>query len=168
MADASLPREAAFHLKAAVGWLELGNARESRSELEAIGPPHREHPDVLEVWWPILVEEKDWPSALAFAEKLVRIAPDRDVAWIQQSFALHELKRTPEAYERLVQVADRFPNAYVIPYNLACYQCQMGNRLAAMNWLRRAAKIADAKTIRAMASKDPDLTPLGEELKRLD
>jgi predicted Zn-dependent protease len=168
MSDTTLPHPSGFHLKAAVGWLELGSPEEARRELEAIDPEHGEHPDVLEVWWPILVEEKDWTAALAAAEKLVARAPEREVGWVQQSFALHELQRTSEAYERLVQVADRFVEAYVIPYNLACYQCRMGNRGAAMKWLKRAVKIADAKTIRAMAQNDPDLAPLRSELARLD
>jgi predicted Zn-dependent protease len=167
MAGLTLPSEAAFHVKAAVGWLELGSVTEARHELELLDPVFREHPDVLEAWWPVLVEEKNWPAALALAEKLVAVAPDREVGWVQQSFALHELKRTAEAYERLVHAADRFRDAYVIPYNLACYQCQMGNRAAALKWLKRAATVADWKTIRAMALKDPDLEPLREEVTRL-
>jgi len=168
MSETSLPHPAGFHLKAAIGWLELGAPAESRRELNAIERKHRDHPDVLEVWWSILVEEKDWKAALASAEKLVSVAPEREVGWVQQSFALHELDRTSEAYERLVKVADKFAQAYVIPYNLACYQCRLGNQSAAMKWLQRAAKIADAKTIRAMAQNDPDLEPLRDNLARLD
>lgn len=167
MAGLSLPPEATFHVKAAVGWLELGNAAEARHELESLDPALREHPDVLEAWWPVLVEEKNWPAALGSAERLVAVAPDREVGWVQQSFALHEMRRTGEAYERLIQVAERFPDAYVIPYNLACYQCQMKNDAAALKWLKRAAKVADWKTIRAMALKDPDLEPLRQKVMRL-
>jgi tetratricopeptide (TPR) repeat protein len=122
---------------------------------------------VLEALWPILVEERDWNAALASAEKLVSVAPHREIGWVQQSFALHELKRTAEAYERLVKVVEKFPGAYVIPYNLACYQCQLGNNEAALKWLRQAAKASDAKTIRAMGLKDPDLMPLRDDLARL-
>jgi predicted Zn-dependent protease len=167
MAGLSLPPEAAFHVKAAVGWIELGSAAEARHELESLDPAFREHPDVLEAWWPVLVEERNWPDALISAEKLVAAAPEREAGWVQQSFALHELKRTAEAYERLIQVAERFPEAYVIPYNLACYQCQMKNGAAALKWLKRAAEVADWKTIRAMALQDPDLEPLREEVTRL-
>ena len=162
-----LPQPDAFHARAVAGWLELGNAKEARREFDAIAEVHRGHPDVLEALWPILVEERDWKAALAAAEKLVTVAPERETGWVQQSFALHELKRTPEAYERLVKVVERFRDAYVIPYNLACYQCQLGNKEAALKWLRQAANVSDAKTIRAMAVKDPDLVPLRGELARL-
>ena len=167
MPETPLPQPDAFHAKAAVGWLELGNAKEARREFEAIAQVHRGHPDVLEASWPILVEERDWKAALAAAEKLVAVAPDRETGWIQQSFALHELKRTAEAYERLVRVLEKFRGAYVIPYNLACYQCQLGNNEAALKWLRQAVNVSDARTIRAMALKDPDLAPLRDELSRL-
>jgi predicted Zn-dependent protease len=167
MSPKPLPHPDTFHAKAAVGWLELGNAAEARHELEAISASCRNHPDVLEVSWPIFAAEKNWKGALKVAEKLVVLAPERETGWIQQSFALHELGRTNEAYERLVKVAEKFKEAYVIPYNLACYQCQLGNSIAALNWLKRAAKISDAKTIRSMAMKDPDLEPVREEVMRL-
>jgi len=167
MADKSLPHPDSFHVQAALGWLELGNVPESRHELRAVSDPHREHPDVLEMWWKIFATEKDWAAALIFAEKLVAAAPERDAGWIESAFALHELKRTPEAYERLSRVAEQFPKAYVIPYNLACYQCQMGRHDEAWRWLKRAVKAADAPTVRAMAMQDPDLAPLRDELARL-
>src|SRR5215207_6698935 len=128
MSDAELPQPDRFHAQAAVGWLELGSVMEARRELDAISPAHREHPDVLEAWWPILAQEKNWEAALASAEKLVAQAPERQSGWVQQSYALHELKRTREACGRLVQVVEKFRDVYVIPYNLACYQCQLGNK----------------------------------------
>ena len=167
MPEESLPHPDSFHVQSALGWLELGNVAESRHELEIVSGEHREHPDVLEMWWKILAEEKDWPAALASSEKLIALAPERDSGWIEAAFALHELKRTPEAYERLAGVVERFPRAFVIPYNLACYQCQMGHRDEAWRWLQRAVKAADAPTIRAMAMHDPDLAPLHDDLARL-
>ena len=167
MAARPLPHPECFHVRAALGWLELGSVAESRHELSFVAAWHREHPDVLEIWWKIFAEEKDWPAALASAERLATVAPERDTGWVEQAFALHELRRTPEAYERLARVVEQFPKAYVIPYNLACYQCQMGQREEAWRWLKRAVKAADVPTIRAMAMQDPDLAPLRDELARL-
>ena len=42
-----------IHLKAAEGWLELGNQPEANEELEKIAPELRVHPDVLEIRWQI-------------------------------------------------------------------------------------------------------------------
>jgi len=168
MAEKPLPHPEHFHVQSALGWLELGSVTDARQEMKSVAEQYREHPDVLEMWWKIFAEEKDWPAALASSKRLVAIAPERDTGWVQQSFALHELKRTPEAYDLLARVEKKFPQVYVIPYNLACYQCQMGKRAEALRWLKRAVKAADAPTIRAMAMLDPDLASLRDELSGLD
>ena len=157
----------AFHLEAAIGWLLLENAREARAELEQLSPAYREHPDVLESWWKVFSEEKNWPAAFECGAKLSVVMPSRAMGWIAQSFALHELKRTREAYELLHSVVGRFREHFVIPYNLACYQCQLGNKDDALQWLQRAVDVADAKTIREMALNDGDLAPLREAIARL-
>lgn len=162
-----IPPPDAFHLQSAIGWLLLSNAVEARVELEGISAEHREHPDVLEAWWKVLSEEKNWPGAFACGAKLSVILPSRVVGWIAQSFALHELKRTREAYELLHSVVGRFREHFVIPYNLACYQCQLGNKTEALQWLRRAVDMADVQTIREMALDDNDLSPLREEIAHL-
>lgn len=155
-----------FHLSAALGWIELGLKGEARHELNQL--EHcREHPDVIETWWKLLSEEQDWTAALSCAKRLLQAAPDRSSAWISYSFALHELKRTREAFEHLHSVANRFSDQFIIPFNLACYQCQLGDHTEAMRWLRRAASIADPRSIRSMALEDPDLAPLREQVSRL-
>ena len=167
MIDTPLPQPDAFHAQAAVGWLELGSAPDARRELAVVSLAHREHPDVLDVWWKIFADEDNWEAALAAAEKVVAQAPDRESGWIEQSYALHELGRTAEAHERLLPAVEKFRTAYVIPYNLACYQCCLGQKAEALRWLRRAVKVADAKTIRLMAMSDPDLAPLRDDISRL-
>jgi hypothetical protein len=51
------------HLKAAEGWLGLGNYLEANDELENIGPQMRAHPDVLEIRWEIYAKEKSGEPA---------------------------------------------------------------------------------------------------------
>ncbi len=163
----ALPPPDCFHASAAAGWLELGSTREARAELELLDAQNREHPDALEVWWKILAAEHDWKAALECAEKLATRAPERSSAWINLSFALHELQRTREAFDRLQGAAGQFPDDFVIPYNLACYQCRLGNEAAAWQWLERAAQAANPRLIRSMALEDPDLAALREKVLRL-
>ena len=141
--------------------------RSARDELKSLSIPHRDHPDALEVWWKIFAAEDDWPSALACGEKLAALAPERASAWINLSFALHELGRTREAFDRLQSAAGQFSDDFVIPYNLACYQCRLGNEASAWSWLERAAQTADPRLIRSMALEDPDLAALREKVLRL-
>jgi len=82
------------HLSAAVGWLGLGDWREANVELEKITPALRGHPDVLEVRVDIYRNAKKWDACLDIAEAIVKLDPNRAEAWINRSFALHEMKRT--------------------------------------------------------------------------
>lgn len=167
MPPSHLPHPDLFHAMAALGWLELGSSVEARQELALVTDAHRAHPDTLEVWWKIFAEEKNWPDALTAAEKIAATAPERVSGWIDQSYALHELGRTREAATRLAAVVEQFPDHYVIPYNLACYECRLGQREESLRWLRLAVQAADAKTIRALAEGDADLEPLRAEIARL-
>jgi hypothetical protein len=49
-------------------------------------------------------------------------------------------------------------------YNLACYECQLGNLKEALQWLQLAIDLAGKKDIRLMALNDPDLEPLWREI----
>lgn len=167
MTDASLPHPDNFHAQAALGWMDLGDLAEARRELERITQAQQQHPDTLEVGWKLCGEEGDWKAALTVAEQLVAVAPGRLSGWIDQSYSLHELRRTAEAYERLAAAAEKFPEEFVIPYNLACYQCRLGRPDEALRWLECAVTAADRETIRAMAADDPDLEAMREQVNTL-
>ena len=156
-----------FHWLAAQGWLELGDHREAIGELEKLSPSLSSHPDVLETRWQICAKQGNWEAALDIASALTDLKPEDPVAWIHRSFALHELKRTREARESLSGVIDRFPDDETMRYNLACYECQLGNLSVAMEWLTKALGLGDRQQIRRMALDDPDLAPLRAEIEKL-
>jgi tetratricopeptide (TPR) repeat protein len=155
------------HLSAVLGWLELGNQREARAEWERITPDHRHHPEVLEAEWRLCAEEKGWPAALAAAQRLVGLDPENPSGWIHQSYSLHELKRTAEAWNQLATVAEKFASLSPVAYNLACYASQLGHLEAARRWLDRAIQLQGRDAIKAMALADPDLAPMRNEIERL-
>jgi tetratricopeptide (TPR) repeat protein len=97
------------------------------------------------------------------ASALIKLAPERDCGWLHRSFALHELGRTQEACDNLVQVVDRFTDLWVIPYNLACYCAQLGRLDESQTWFKRAMAI-DEQTVKREAIDDPDLLPLWDSL----
>jgi len=157
----------AFALSAALGWLELGNATEALGELEHVTPANQSHPGALEVRWAVLAELKRWEPALAAAEELVRVAPDHASGWLHRAYAM---RRVPDAglakaWDALLPAADKFPGEPVIPYNLACYACQLERLDDARNWLRRAMKAGRAAEIKRMALADSDLQPLWPEIR---
>src|SRR5205807_7054356 len=144
------------HLDAAQGWLGLGNHLEANEELEQIAPQLRGHPDVLAVRLQVYEAAEKWEYAAEVARAICHLAPDNSFGWIRYAFALHVLKRTKEAHDILLPIVDRFPEQHIIPYNLACYSCQLGNRREALKWLEKAIDLAGTSEIKLMALNDPD------------
>ena len=155
------------HLEAAEGWLGLGNWKEATEELESIRTELRDHPFVLEVRYKIYEAAGRWKMALAAAERLRELLPDNPLSHVHLAFALHELKRTQEAYNALRPVLDQFPDAWLMRYNLACYACQLCEWQEAMQWLKKAIKLAGNKEICALALEDTDLKPLWVKIEAL-
>ena len=85
------------HLQAAQGWFELGNCIEASKELDEISPTMRGHPAVLEVRYHIYAAAKKWEYAADIAKAISELDPDSPFGWIQEAYALHELKKTQEA-----------------------------------------------------------------------
>ncbi len=156
-----------FHLVAATGWLELGNWKEGVVELDQIGPELQAHPDVLRVRWALASAAKEWPQAVEFARALAEKEPEDSFGFIHQAYALHEMKRTREAWDMLGPAAEKFPKEYLIQYNLACYACQLGERDKALAFLANAVKLGAKRDVRAMALKDADLAPLRDEIRAM-
>jgi tetratricopeptide (TPR) repeat protein len=162
-----LPPPDRFHLSSALGWLGLGNAVEAEAELNAIAPEHLDRLDVLAVKWDVFARLKRWPECLEIADRLVKQWPCEPTGWIDRSYALHELDRTREAHDNLVSVAGRFEKVWTIPYNIACYACQLGDRDEARKWLRKAFAVEDKGRLLKVAMEDPDLEPMREEVGRI-
>ncbi len=163
----ALPAPEIHHLNAAEGWLGLGNATEAEEELLKLSPSVNAHPDVLRVRYLLHQLKSEWDSAAEIAQLLCQIVPETPFGWIHLAYALHELKRTKEAYQVLIPVLDRFPDEYVIRYNLACYSCQLGRLEEARSWLTKAVALAGSDTIKQMALTDPDLVSLRSEIQRM-
>ncbi len=148
------------HLSAAEGWLGLGDWRSANDELENINPVYRADPAVLALRLRIYSDAKHWELALEVAERLVEIFPDDSGTWVDRSFALHEMKRTKEAHDLLLPALEKFPDEAIIPYNLGCYACQLGEIKKAKALLSLAFERGDENEIKLIALDDPDLAPL--------
>ena len=162
-----LPFPDRFHLEAAEGWLGLGNPSEARSELERIRPRLRRHPGVLETLWNIHAQSRQWDQAADVAQALASVLPEKSFGWIHWAYSLHELKRTAEALAILEPVSDQFSDQYVISYNLACYNCQLGKWESSLKWLNAAMEKGNKDEIREMALNDPDLKPLWQQIRQI-
>jgi predicted Zn-dependent protease len=154
---------------AAMGWLELGNVAEAQAELAQVSAAQQEHPDVLEVRWSLAAEQKCWEEALEIARALLRRAPKRSSGWLHQAYALRRVPNgsVEKAWEALLPASIKFPKELTIPFNLACYACQMGQLVAAREWLLRAVAIGGKEKVIGMALNDSDVAPLWDEIRGL-
>jgi predicted Zn-dependent protease len=152
------------YCRAAEGWLELGNHREAHAELEKVRATYWEHPLVLMVRWKVCARAGQWHLAVNIAQAVLDLEPEKPFGWIHRAFALHELRRTQEAWDGLLPVAEKFSDEPLIPYYLACYACRLGRLSEARSWLAKAFEAGDRDQVRSMALHDPDLEPLWNQL----
>jgi hypothetical protein len=163
-----------FFLRAAQGWLELGNPREAEAELATLPPHFRNFPDVLETQWSISAQQQQWDLCLEVARRLIEADGQRASGWIHQAYSLRRASSggLNAAWEALLPAVDKFPREPIIPYNLACYACQMGRLEEARQWLTRAIRMGQSTgsgdAIKAMAARDVDLKPLWSELDAME
>ena len=156
-----------FFCSAAQGWLELGNPAEARKELEHISTGVKSHPAVLNLRWEIHALERNWPEALHAARQLLEAAPEVPGAWLHHAYAL---RRVPEgglkaAWAALCPALEKFPKDPTIPYNLACYACQLDQMDTARTLLRQALENGNRTHMLQMALADTDLEALWPEIR---
>lgn len=158
----------AHRLNAVLGWLELGNTAEARAELKQLPEHYLGRAEVLDIRWLLDARESDWEDALEVAERLVEMDPERPSSWLHRAYAL---RRVPhgglgKAAEVLRPAFDKFPQDATIPYNLACYACQLGNLDEARHWLSEALKRGTKRKLKTMALADTDLEELWDEIRK--
>jgi len=160
------------HIAAAEGWIELGNLNEARAELAQIPESERQHPEFLSVHWSLCAADQNWAEALHVAAQLVEAVPDEHAGWLHQAYAL---RRAPggglqAAWDCLFPALKKFPKVPIIPYNLACYACQLDRKEQARELLKSAmstGKSSDAAHIKLIALQDSDLEALWPEIREL-
>lgn len=161
-------------LSTAYGWIDLKLKDEAVKELENIPAHLRSHPEVVAVWWEINCEQAGWPEYLKYGAALLAANPDDPMGFIllAESARLRSEDNIKDAYEILRPVADRFPDAITIPFNLACYACRLGRLEESREWLRKAFQTARATVefdgyYQGLAIEETDLKPLWLELPHL-
>lgn len=148
------------HLRAAEGWLQLGNCEEALAELDNIAPLYRAHPDVLALRWEIYRRAKKWDYALAVAEGLAEAAPNDPRGWIKLCQTLYFTKKVQQAYDLATLKLRDFLSHWEFHYDIACYACLLGKRQEAEDFLKKAMELGDAKQVTLLARADKDLEAL--------
>src|SRR5438132_5702035 len=156
------------HLRAAIGWLELGNATEAGQEIARLSPEALDNPNVLAVRWQICAATQSWEAGRDVAERQVAVAPERVDGWIHRAYAIRRAKDggLQKAWDALLPAAALFPKEPLIPYNLACYAARFGRLDEAWAWLQKAIQAGgDKASVQGLALADDDLQPLWDRIR---
>jgi predicted Zn-dependent protease len=145
-------------LLAAQGYSELGMFDDALKELDSLPEEVADYSTVVELRTVILMQARRWKSALTASRALCRVAPDKTAGFIHAAFCLHELGRTGEARDILLGGPDLLHAEPTFHYNLACYECALGNLDLARMHLEKSFELD--KKFRDFARNDPDLAPL--------
>jgi Flp pilus assembly protein TadD len=147
--------------------LGLGDHLSANEELEKITPRLRSHPEVLAARWVIYAKAGNWQACSDIAAAVVTASPENSWGWIHKAYSL---RRVPgggieSAKVVLLEAQQKFPKEPTIAYNLACYDCQLGNLNAARKWLESAIALApDPRSVKLAALEDPDLERFWAEI----
>ncbi len=147
---------------AAQGYLELGMFADVWRELQALPAALRDRPEVLELSTLTLMGERRWEEALRLARRLRAEQPDDPGGFIHEAYCLHELGRTREALETLLNGPASLRKKSVYFYNAACYRARLGELADAVKLLGKAFEMDGS--LRRSARHDPDLVSLKDKL----
>jgi len=164
LVNTKLPPPHGHYFDAAIGWLELGNPAEALAELNRLPGEYSRDPRVLELRWQSLARLGRWAESLPVAEIYCQEAPGIAQSWLHCAVSLYRAGRTQEAWNLLLPMAARFPRSWIVPYDLACYACQLGRTDEGRVWLKTAFRLHQSKDVRALALADPDLQILWPEI----
>jgi tetratricopeptide (TPR) repeat protein len=142
----------------AQGYFELEMLDDAIRVLDGLSFEDQLQSEALELRVVVQMKACRWKEALVASERLCAMAPDLPIGFIHAAFCLHELGCTQEAKDLLLEGPPALVKEATYHYNLACYECVLGNLDAAQAYLEASVSI-DPK-LRAFAKEDPDLKPL--------
>lgn len=145
-------------LLAAQGYAELGMFDDGLAELGTLPEELQQETIAIELRLAILMQAHRWNIALIVSRELYRSAPDKSIGYIHAAFCLHELGATQDARDLLLAGPEALHSEPTYHYNMACYECRLGNLDLARAHLDRSFQLD--KKFRQFARTDPDLEPL--------
>jgi len=142
-------------LRAAQGYLELGDPDSAWEELELIPAEDRAHPIVLRMRGYIYRDKGKWMEMAEIARHLTQIETQEPEHWTNRAWAERRHIGLKTAEETLRLARELFPKEPLIHYNLACYAAQLGRIDDAKALLAAAIKLDPV--FKEMALEDEDL-----------
>jgi thioredoxin-like negative regulator of GroEL len=161
----ALSRKDLRHLKAAEGWLELGNWREADREVNCIKQDRWTHPDVLFLGARLFKARKKWESCARLAAQIAERRPKCADHWLLFAEALHHRKKNHEAFCVLLHATTKVDDVE-IRYQLARYASLLRRPAEGLLWFSSAFAASKRNPkLRLRALEDDALKPLWSDIK---
>jgi tetratricopeptide (TPR) repeat protein len=141
-----------------MGWLELSAPEEAWKELEEIAPEDRHRMEVVVMRLQILQSLKRWEDEALVGRGALTHYPDCGALYLITAYCVRRHESLEAAKALLSEGGNVLSNEALWHFNLACYECQLGNLDTARARLDEAFRI-DPK-MRKQALEDGDLEPL--------
>jgi predicted Zn-dependent protease len=148
------------NLLAAQGYCELKMYDDALAEVAVLPAEVQGEAMVVEMRLVILMQACRWDEALGISLTLCKLRPQQASGYIHAAFCLHERGDTAGAKRMLLHGPPALREEANFFYNLACYECVLGNRAEAERLLLQSCQM-DAK-YKEFARSDPDLRALRE------
>ena len=149
-------------VRIAEGYSELGMLDDALAQFDQLDSEHQDRLEILRMRVDILLRKQHWKDALRLSLRFCALNPNQPYGYVHAAFCLHELGRTSEAKQTLLDGPASLLDEPVYYYNLACYETVLGNLEQAKAYLRASFRLD--KSFREMAKKDPDLEQIRDDL----
>ena len=153
---------ALWHIQRGDGYLDLKMYEEARRELQQVNSFDCRCDTYIKAAMRLALADARWGDAAQFARTLIERQPNEPAFHVQLAYAVRRAESIEAARTILLEALKQFPKIAVIPFNLACYECQLGRYDKAMSYLRRAFKLDDS--CQEQALEDEDLKPIWDRL----
>lgn len=161
MARLSIPT--ARRVSYAHGYIELGLVAPAAEELDCVVAEDRRSVPVLLARVELHLADGNWAALVDAARTVARDDPAQERAWIGWAYGQRRLTALPDARAVLIEGETHHgATSALLHYNLACYDCQLGDLPGARARLHRAFQLA--REFRVLALADPDLVTLRLEI----
>lgn len=149
-------------LEKADGYMDLKMWDQALAELNKVPPEDEDSIAYRHIRLRLAIETEDWTTSTKLVIELQQALPEEPAFWVQRAYVARRAESIQVARTILCDALSRFPQTPVIPFNLACYECQLGELQLAHEYLQAA--FALDPSYRDLALCDEDLEPLWGDL----
>jgi tetratricopeptide (TPR) repeat protein len=145
---------AQHHLTVAEGYIELGMPLDANEELDQIDVEQRILPAVVALRVPIYRALKKWDLMQVVAKMMALHEPDNPEWTVSWAYATRRTDSIEAARIILLTAVEAQPDVAIFHYNLAYYECLLGDVEVAKARLHHAFKLDPPLRLKALEDED--------------